>query len=137
MNRFFLFAVCALSLSCAHAADGGLYLGVGGGRGEFQDQVPNSSGGTPAAKANSHAFKAFLGWRTKAIPLLDFAVEGTYHYFGSATHNALPQPSSIRIDGGSVTGLAILPLGPVDLFAKGGALYSTLRKDTGGTTSSR
>ena len=38
---------------------------------------------------------------------------------------------------GSVAGLVILPLGPVDLFGKGGAMYLTLDKNIDGSPSSR
>jgi hypothetical protein len=120
-------ALAALSLS-AHAADSGFYIGVGGGQAEFQDDV---------ASARSHTYKAFAGYRLKALPLLDFAAEGTYHYVGNGTHNALPQPSTYSMEAGSVAGLVILPIGPVDLFGKGGAMYSTLHKNVGGTTTSR
>lgn len=128
MNRFLVLVALALCISPARAADSGLYIGIGGGQAEFKDD---------AASATSHTYKAFLGYRLKALPLLDFAAEGTYHYFGKGSHNALPQTSTYSMDAGSLAGLVILPIGPVDLFGKAGAIYSTLHRDVGGTSSSR
>jgi hypothetical protein len=127
------------SIPCASAADSGFYLGIGTTYANYKDQVANPNGsGTIDFDASSNGYKAFGGYRLKALPLLDFAAEAGYHYFGKAMQTTpAGQNVSYSLDGGSASGLVILPIGPVDLFGKGGAFYSRLNKNIDGTNSSR
>ena len=126
------------SMTCANAADSGFYLGIGTSYAEFKDQTANPNGsGTIGFDASSNGYKIFGGYRLKAIPLLDFAGEAGYHYFGKASQTVLGQNVEYKMQGASAAGLVILPLGPVDFFGKGGAIYSSLDKNIGGTASSK
>ena len=126
-----------LWLSCANAADSGFYIGLGAGRASVQDQPVNPNGtGTINFDADSPAYKLFGGYRLKAIPILDFAAEAAYVNFNKPS-GATGTSVEYRMQGGTAAGLVILPLGPVDFFGKGGAVYSSVDKNIGGTTSSK
>ena len=109
-----LLAALALSLAAvsapAAAADNGIYLGASAGLSGLHDNVLDYN-------ANATGFKVIAGWR-----FLDWlAVEGNYVDFGSGNDTVAGQ--KIRTDGNglSLSALAFLPVGPVDLFARVGA----------------
>src|SRR5262245_33926902 len=128
----------AFWLSWASAADSGFYIGLGIGQANVQDQTANPNGaGTIDFDASSNAYKLFGGYRLKAIPILDFAAEAAYVNFNNPSRNVTGQNVAYDVRGGTAAGLVIFPLGPVDFFAKGGAIYSSIDKNIGGTSSSR
>lgn len=108
--------------SQSHAADG-LYLGVALGAATFKDSF-----NTATFEADDVAYKAFVGWRFDAVPVVDIAVEAAYTNFGKPSQVIVPttggqaQSVEYKLHGPSLAGLLILPLGPVDLYAKGGVL---------------
>jgi len=143
MNRTAWLAVAAASasalwLSPAMAADSGFYIGAGAGQAQIKDETANPNGaGTVNFDARDTSYKAFGGYRLKAIPILDFAGEAGYIYFGKPSRTILGQNVEYKAQGATAAGLVIFPLGPVDFFGKGGVMYSSIDKNVGGTATSK
>ena len=119
----------ALHLGQLHAADG-LYLGAGIGAASFKDDL--ESGVT--FDEEDAAYKAFVGWRFDAVPVIDLAVEVAYTDFGKPSQGVNAQQFELNLRGPSIAGLLILPLGPLDLYAKAGVIDWKLDRTVGGTT---
>jgi hypothetical protein len=136
MNRTFP-VILAAALFCLfrvpqlHAADG-LYLGAGIGVAGIKDNI-----NTDTFDENDAAYKAFIGWRFNALPALDFAIEGAYTDFGKPSQTLSGQRVERNLTGPSVAGLAILSLGPIDLYGKLGAINWDMDTTSGGSTSTR
>lgn len=116
----------------ATAADTGLYVGGG----YVRAQVNNVFGTTGYGfKIDDNAWKAIVGFR----PIPPFAVEANYVNLGHQSdallggYNPYGHATSRAFD---VFGVGLLPLGPVDLFAKAGGARWTLSGDTQGPNSS-
>jgi hypothetical protein len=123
----------ALLLAPALAlADGGIYLGAGVGRANLRDE--NVPGGGAVFDAKSTAYKGFLGYRFGGLPLVDLAAEAAYTDFGAPTEDTGARSLQYKLKGASVAGLAILPLGPIDLYGKGGMLSWNLDRMVNGAT---
>ena len=121
--------VTGLHMGSLHAADG-LYVGAGIGAASFRDDL--ESGVT--FDEEDAAYKAFAGWRFDAVPVIDLAVELAYTDFGNPSQVVNAQPFEIDLRGPSLAGLVILPLGPLDLYAKAGVLDWKLDRTSAGTT---
>jgi len=115
---------------CAVAADG-LYIGAGIGQAGIKDNI-----NTETFDTNDAAYKAFIGWRFK-VPVVDLAIEGAYTDFGKPSQTLGSQRVETKLHGPSLAGLAILPLGPIDLYGKLGALNWNSDTTIGGSTSSK
>lgn len=126
-------AAALLTYGQAAAAADGLYLGLGIGAATVKDDFQTST-----FEADDVAYRAFIGWRFDEIPVIDLAVEAAYTNFGkpSQTLGMPAQNVEYELHGPSLAGLLILPLGPVDLYAKGGVLDWQLDRTVGATTSS-
>jgi len=124
-----MFAV--VSAFQAQAADG-LYLGAGVGQSTVKD-------GTGAGSFDSTAtgYKAFLGYRFNKIPIVDLAAEAGYVDFGKPSQNIGAQNVEFKLHGGYLAGLLILPLGPFDVYGKGGALSWKAESTIGSMGTSR
>ena len=136
MNREMRAAVAAALLSGAgpaslYAADGP-YLGAGIGLASVKEQVD-----TETLDAEDTAFRGFVGYRTNALPVVDLAIEGAYTDFGRPSQTLAGQNVQFKLSGASVAGLVILPLGPFDLYAKGGALSWRSERSNGASMASR
>ena len=112
-------AVTALGLFTvqAHAADNGIYLGasVGQSSTEYDQSI---AGEDFNFDASATGFKAIAGWR-----FLDWlAVEGNYVDLGSGDDNVLGEKVESDVNGVSLSAVGFLPVGPVDLFARVGAI---------------
>lgn len=96
-----------------HAADNGIYFGASAGQSgvKFDQQGLHYDAGATA-------FKAIGGWRI----LNWLAVEGNYVDLGSGNDRIGGEKFETSIDGLSVSALVFLPVGPVDLYARAGAL---------------
>ena len=140
MNRMGRALLAAIVLSCAQAAAAadGLYLGLGIGASTVKDDFQTST-----FEAEDVAYKGFIGWRFDEIPIIDLAVEAGYTNFGKPSQILAPatgmpaQEVEYELHGPSLAGLLILPLGPFDLYAKGGVVSWKLDRSVGGTTTSR
>jgi Outer membrane protein beta-barrel domain len=106
--------LCALP---ALAADNGIYLG--GSIGESGVSYDESVFGEDFSfDADSTGFKAIAGWR-----FLDaLAVELNYVDLGSGDDQVAGQKIEADVDGISLSAVGFLPIGPVDLFARVGAI---------------
>jgi hypothetical protein len=105
-----LLAATACASAPALAAESGFYLGGGGGQSTIKDDSSSIN-----FDENATAWKAFAGYRFGGlIPLLDFAGELTYRDFGNPSKGN----SDFDAKGYDASGLAILTLGPFDLFAR-------------------
>ena len=119
-NRFVAgLGVAALGLFSvgAHAADNGIYLGASVGQSgtEYQENI---QGNNLDFDMSTTGFKAIAGWR-----FLDWlAVEGNYVDLGSGDDNVLGEKIESDINGVSLSAVGFLPVGPVDLFARVGAI---------------
>jgi len=115
----------------ANAADG-LYLGAGVGQSTVKD---DSTGGNFDSTATG--YKAFAGYRFNKIPIVDLAAEAGYVDFGKPSQDIAGQRVDFKLHGGYLAGLLILPLGPFDIYGKGGALSWKSESNAGATNASR
>jgi opacity protein-like surface antigen len=101
----------------AIAADNGIYLGgsIGQSGVDFDESL---EGENFSFDASSTGFKAIAGWR-----FLDWlAVEGNYVDLGSGDDTVAGRKIESDINGFSLSAVGFLPVGPVDLFARVGAI---------------
>ena len=106
-----LLAALALAASPAMAADNGIYLGASIGASGVEDDELDFDG-------DATGYKVIAGWR-----FLDWlAVEGNYVDFGSADDTVLGERVEADVDGLSLSAVLFVPLGPVDLFGRVGAV---------------
>jgi hypothetical protein len=119
--RFQIVASTALLLSLAsfssQAVDNGIYLGAGIGQGgvQFEDRI---EGENFDFDASDTAYKLIAGWR-----FLDWlSVEANYVDLGTADDRIDGVDIEADVSGFSLAALGFLPIGPVDVFAKLGAI---------------
>ena len=123
-------ALLTLFVPQTNAAEG-LYIGAGIGQAGIKDNI-----NTETFDSDDAAYKAFIGWRFK-VPIVDLAVEGAYTDFGKPSQTLGSQRVETKLHGPSLAGLVILPLGPFDLYGKGGAINWSADTTIGGSTTSR
>jgi len=100
----------------AFAADNGIYLGASVGQAGVS--IDTFEGENFDFDADSTAFKAIAGWR-----FLDWlAVEGNYIDLGSGDDTIDGVKFESDVSGVSLSAVGFLPVGPVDLFARIGAV---------------
>lgn len=106
-----------LSATPAVAVDNGIYLG--GSVGQSGVEIDESfEGENFSFDTDSTGFKIIAGWR-----FLDWlAVEGNYVDLGSGDDTVVGTKIESDIDGLSLSAVGFLPVGPVDLFARVGAI---------------
>ena len=129
-----LLAASVLATAPALAADdntGGFYFGVG--LGDFSTGVEASSGVDDANldfEADQHARKLFAGWRFNRFMAVQIdRVDFERSVDARSALNAV----STQADGFAPSLVGMLPLGPIELFARGGILWYDLeiaRNDT-------
>jgi hypothetical protein len=126
-----------LAATQAKAADG-FYIGAGAGAATFRENFDVGK-----VESGDVAYKGFIGWRFDAIPVIDLAVEGAYTDFGQPSQRTAPGSSAlaantnIKLRGPSLAGLLILPIGPLDLYGKGGVIDWKAEQSVGGSTTNR
>lgn len=103
------------SSTAALAADNGIYLGAAVGRSNLEI---DDLAGIEAAdfEGDDTGYKLIVGIR----PLDWLAIEANYVNFGEAEDTVLGTRLSADGDGISAYAVGFLPIGPVDLYAKGG-----------------
>ena len=131
----------ALSLP-AGAADSGWYVGVGSGQAELHDETANPNApGTIDFTARNPLYRGFAGYRASAprspLPFFDVAAEAGYVDYGRSTQTAQGQNVQVHLHGLFAAGYLLLPLGPLDLFAKAGFLSWNSYKNLGGTSTDK
>jgi hypothetical protein len=107
MRKAIVATALFLASTATMAADNGLYLGASLG-----DANIEIDDGLAQVDSDDTGFKFIAGLR----PLDWFAVEASYVNFGEAEDG----PLAAETDGISAFGVFFLPVGPVDVFAKGG-----------------
>jgi hypothetical protein len=112
-----LTAILSLASAPALAVDNGFYFGASVGAGGVQfDQ--RFDGQRIDYDAGSTGFKAIAGWR-----FLDWlSVEANYVDLGSGEDKIAGEKVETDVSGASLSMVGFLPLGPVDLFARAGAI---------------
>ena len=129
-------AAMVLGFTRPAAAADGLYLGLGIGASTVKDEFQTST-----FEADDFAYRGFVGWRFNGVPIVDLAVEGAYTNFGKPSQILYPstgvQNVEYALHGPSLAGLVILPLGPLDLYAKGGVLGWRLDQTVNGSTTGK
>jgi hypothetical protein len=134
MNPGIRAALAAVLLSAAlpqvQAADG-FYIGAGIGVATLREEID-----TETLDTDDASYKAFIGYRFDAIPVIDLAIEAAYTDFGRPSQNLNGQDARLKLTGPSVAGLLIFPLGPIDLYGKGGWISWKSEASSGGSTSS-
>lgn len=109
MRKAILATALLMASSAGMAADNGIYLGASLGKANIDiDQ------GFARVDSDDTGFKFTAGIR----PLDWFAIEASYVNFGEPEQGVL----AANADGISAFGVFFLPVGPVDLFAKGGLI---------------
>ena len=110
-------ALFALTSVPSYAVDNGIYLGASIGQSGVEiDEV--IEGVDINYDADSTGYKVIAGWR-----FLDWlSVEGNYVDLGSGDDNVQGQRIETEVDGISLSVVGFLPIGPVDLFARVGAI---------------
>jgi len=107
-------APAAAQMASGGARAPGAYLGAGAGVADFEDNVEFQDLGDVELDDDSTAYKFFGGYRATEF----FGVEGGYRTFGEADAG----PFTVETDGLDVSAVGFLPIGPMDLFAKGGMI---------------
>lgn len=131
LPRLALASLTALAIApAAKAADGGFYLGGGSGTATLESSFPAGD-----YKKDSTMWRAFAGYRFGWLPILDVAVEGGYRDFGKSSTSIGGNNTEVKMTGWDGAGLVILPILPVDLYAKVGLLNYSLDKNYGGAAS--
>jgi hypothetical protein len=126
-----------LWICAAVAADGGdFYIGLGRGEASVEDQ-PAGASGTLDYSARSPAYRAFFGYQTGALRAVDLAAEAGWIDYGHSSQTVRGQDVQVRLRGAELAGLVILPLRPLELYARAGALSWSSDKSLNGTLSSR
>ena len=106
-----LVAALAFAGLPASAADNGIYLG--GSVGQSALEIDDFD-----YDADATGYKIIAGWR-----FLDWlAVEGNYVDLGSGEDKVSGDKVEIDVSGVSLSAVGFLPVGPVDLFARVGAV---------------
>lgn len=108
-------AMTAPVLQAQTAASPGLYLGAGAGVANFEDEVEVGDIGDVDIDDDSTAYKFYGGY----LFTPHLALEGGYRSFGEAEAG----PFSVETTGWDASVVGFLPVGPIDLFARGGMIF--------------
>jgi len=111
MRKAILATALLLASTATMAADNGIYLGASLGRANIE--LDRNTTGLDL-DGDDTGFKFIAGIR----PLDWFGIEASYVNFGEVEEG----PLSVESNGITGFGVFFLPLGPVDLFAKGGVI---------------
>jgi hypothetical protein len=107
---------------------GGVYLGGGVGTAFVEDSSGNPSGNS--FDESSTAYRLFGGYRFDAIPLVKLSGELGYRDLGNSSAGGL----EYSVSGFDYSALAGIALGPVEVYARLGAVRYQLEKTSTGVT---
>ena len=108
---------------------GGVYLGGGLGTAFVEDSSGNPSGNS--FDESSTAYRLFGGYRFDAIPLVKLSGELGYRDLGNPSAGGL----GYEVSGFDYSALAGIAVGPVEVYARLGAVRYQLEKTSTGATS--
>lgn len=97
------------------------YLGGSIGQSTLENDVEDFS-----FDEKDTAWRLFLGGRSGLLPILDVALEGGYRDLGDPGTTVAGQSLDVSLKGYDLSALVIFPIGPVDLFLKGGGMTYTV-----------
>ena len=106
----------------------GIYIGGGAGAAYIEDSSGNPSGAT--FDESSTAYRLFGGYRFDAIPLFKLSGELGYRDLGNPSAGGL----EYGVSGFDYSALAGIGLGPVEVYARVGAVQYDLEKTASGVT---
>lgn len=72
---------------------------------------------------NDQGYKIFAGYNFGLIPMLDFAIEGSYVDFGDASTVVITDNLDIGVTAWDAFGLACFNMGPIGIFGKVGHVW--------------
>lgn len=108
--------LAAMTAFPAFAVDNGIYLGASIGQSGVDVDEAGLDGGDFSSDATG--FKVIAGWR-----FLDWlSIEGNYVDLGSSDDTVDGDRLEVDASGISLSAVGFLPIGPVDLFARVGAI---------------
>ena len=107
---------------------GGVYLGGGVGSAYIEDSSGNPSGNS--FDESSTAYRLFGGYRFDAIPLVKLSGELGYRDLGNPSAGS----QGYELSGFDYSALAGIALGPVEVYARLGAVQYQLEKTSTGAT---
>jgi len=107
---------------------GGAYLGGGVGNAYIEDASGNPSGNS--FDESSTAYRLFGGYRFDAIPLVKLSGELGYRDLGNPSAGS----QGYELSGFDYSALAGIALGPVEVYARLGAVQYQLEKTSTGAT---
>ncbi|UCH53264.1 MAG: outer membrane beta-barrel protein [Pseudomonadota bacterium] len=118
---------CAVAMLFASSVawaggDTGFYIGAAAGSSSLDVSYNQSGVGDVKYDDSDKGYKVFLGYNFGIIPLINFAVEGSYVDLGKAQGTALGSSSDTTVTGMNAYGLLGFNLGPVMLFGKAGSI---------------
>lgn len=113
--------LCVSSVAWA-GAETGFYLGGSVGSASSDVSYTESGGGYVSYDDDDSAYKVFLGYNFGVIPLINLAIEGSYVDLGTAQGTVAGTTYETSVNGWNAFGLLGFNLGPVELFAKAGAM---------------
>ena len=125
-------ALLLLASASAWSADNGFYLGAGVTQVRFDDDnldLGDLGDQLEDIDDEDTSFKVIAGFR-----FIDaFGIEANYVDFGEATAQ-VPLVGELFAEAKGISAFAVgfLPVGPVDLFAKGGLVYTEVETGGGG-----
>ncbi len=122
----------SLGFGMSANADTGLYVGGSVGQTTVKAKANAGLAGTLHFDEDDSSYKLYAGYML--LPFLGF--EGGYTNFGSPNKNFSGASVDFDIDGWEAFVVGVLPLGPVDLFAKVGgvAINVDAKVRAGGST---
>lgn len=109
-----LVAGLVLGVPAMATAQTGMYIGIGVGTADYEDRIELEDVEDIDLDDDDTAYKYFLGYRANR----HLAIEGGYRDFGEASSG----PFTVETDGWDGYVMGIAPIGPVELFAKGGVI---------------
>jgi outer membrane protein OmpA-like peptidoglycan-associated protein len=125
-----MFLAPTLVAGAAYAVEPGFYLGASGGQTNVDKDANDfgfNGGGNFEIDDDDTGWKAYLGYNF--MPWL--GVEAGYVDFGNASKTFAGNNIDLEVNGWEGFLVGLLPLGPVDLFAKVGAIDLRSELDTG------
>lgn len=133
-----LIAIVLSALLCTgsqvQAAGTGIYLGGSLGQSTLEADLSDT---LDSFKEKDTSYRVFGGFRLGVLPILDFAGEAGYRDFGNPSESIGGQSFEVEMTGYDLSALVIFPLGPFDIYLKGGGLRYSIDSSFAGLKDSQ
>ena len=117
------------SVGVTNANANGIYVGGGVGEAMIKDSTGNSSG-TNFDESDT-AWKAFVGYRFDALPIIRLSGEIGYRDLGKPSTTTAGVPVEYSLTGFDYSALAGVGLGPIEVYGRVGGMQYDLKKKRG------